>query len=238
MVYPAENPTPDARWPERLIELCDEFRGTPAHDRRDTILADVWLLANAALCRYLRFHSRSYSVDPEDIGDIASEKSLAFVSRVLDGGDGFVAQGPAQLCSYFSTLARNGLVDHVRRFARRGPEPVYGGARRSPEPTDPETLAFRTQYAEALKDAVLALSTRSRTVWFFRVMLDMSSREIARHPEVRMRPTAVDMTLSRARRSIRQAMQKAGFDPQEIPLGTLTLLWERLRPTTMKGEER
>lgn len=217
--------------------MCGELRNRPADGRRDAIIADVWLLVNTALCRYVRFNSRATHLDPEDVRDIASEKSLAFLKQVLDPENVFVADNPGRVCAYFSTLARNALIDRGRQLERQRNVPLDATLVHDPLPADPEARLAGAQFAQALREAVLLLNNRTRTIWFFRVLLDMSSREIARHPDIQMNATAVDMALSRARRAIRSHMKKRGFAPQEIPPGTLAMLWEAMYRNDRRGEE-
>jgi hypothetical protein len=44
-----------------------------------------------------------------------------------------------------------------------------------------------------------------------------------------MNIAAVDMMLSRTRKTVRERMREKGFEPQDIPPGTLTLLWLSVR---------
>jgi DNA-directed RNA polymerase specialized sigma24 family protein len=226
MGHPWDFPTPSARWPEKVVGLCHELSSATTEPERRRIVSEIWLLVNAALCKYVRFNSRAYALDPEDVRDIASEKSLAFIHQLLDPARGFDASEPARVCAYFSTLARNGLVDHIRRLERQ--RNAGDGAGHIHVVPDPEMTISTDEFTEALKQAILGLSSKPRTIWFFRVMLEMSSNEIGRHPVVQMRATAVDMALSRARLSIRRAMKKRGFSPHEIPPGTLATLWDTL----------
>ncbi|HET6349975.1 MAG TPA: sigma-70 family RNA polymerase sigma factor [Candidatus Krumholzibacteria bacterium] len=223
------------RWPERLLELCRELVHASDAGQRDRVVAALWLIANAAVTRYVRFHTRTNQLDPEDVKDIASEKSYAFIQRAADPVWAAETTHPGQVCSYFSTLARNGVVDHSRR-QKRWVRPTALEPAGTYSPRAEDRLA-RRQFAEALRDCVERLTPRARVVWFLRVMLDMPTREIARHPRVNMNPAAVDMMLSRTRAAVRKCVLTKGLEPREIPSGTLALLWNSVRDN-LEGDAR
>jgi RNA polymerase sigma factor (sigma-70 family) len=229
-----------ARWPERLLELCRELGQTSGNSQQEHVLSALWLIANAAVSRYVRFHIQSNQLDPEDVRDIASEKSFAFIQHVTDPVWVSENTHPGQVCSYFSTLARNGVADHFRRQRRWARPTVLETAPVSPgvRVTQVEDRLIRRQFAEALRDCVEKLTPRARTVWFLRVMLDMPAKEIGRHPRVGMNPAAVDMMLSRTRATLRECARKKGLEPQDIPPGTLALLWDRVREELEPGERK
>jgi RNA polymerase sigma factor (sigma-70 family) len=187
----------------------------------------------------VRYHAQSGTVDPEDLKDIASEKALAFLQHAREPVWSAEVTHPGQVCSYFSTLAHNGLMDHFRS-RRRWVQPSDVETAResiSSAPSQPETYVVRRQFAEALRDCTNTLPAKARVSWFLRVMLNMSTREIASHPRVRMNVAAVDMMLSRTRKTVREQMREKGFEPQDIPPGTLTLLWLSVRHELEEGEQ-
>lgn len=235
----ADQPEPDPRWPERLLQLCRDLRETTSVDARNRVLGELWLIAFAAVSRYVRYHAQSGAVDPEDLKDIASEKAIAFLQHASDTVWTDGTTHPGQVCSYFSTLAHNGLMDHFRS-RRHWVQPALLEAVRETAAgvaTQPETYLARRQFAEALRDCIAGLPVKARVGWFLRIMLNMPSREIARHPEVRMNVAAVDMMLSRTRKIVRARMREKGFDPQEIPAGTLALLWQSVRNELERGDK-
>ncbi|MCH7548067.1 MAG: sigma-70 family RNA polymerase sigma factor [Candidatus Krumholzibacteriota bacterium] len=239
--YP--EPWPDneavrATWPERVIELGRAWHGLEQPTRRDRVLSELWLLLNAAIARYLRFHSRRYGYGSlEDLQDIASEKSLELLRRIDSRMWDPAEASPGQLCSFISTLARNGLIDHMRVIGSKRVDEVEAAERgrilpgTSLRPRDERTDAGsdRDQFIGAIRDCAHLLKPRTRTIWFLRVLLEMPSKDIAHHPEVNMKSSAVDMTLSRCRTVIRQCMEEKGFGADDIPPGTLAALWEQFR---------
>jgi hypothetical protein len=75
-----------------------------------------------------------------------------------------------------------------------------------------------------------------QTVWIFRVFLEMSTRQIAAHPEIAMKPGAVDVALARTRDKVRVCMKRRGFDPRDMPPGTFAVLWAEFRLGRRRGK--
>jgi RNA polymerase sigma factor (sigma-70 family) len=237
-MHVADQPEPDPRWPERLLQLCRDLRETTSIDQRNRVLGELWLLAYAAVSRYVRYHAQSSTVDPEDLKDIASEKALAFLQHTGEPQWSAEVTHPGQVCSYFSTLAHNGLMDHFRSRRRMMQPGEIDTVRESvSSASQPENYVARRQFVEALRECTAGLTPKARVSWFLRVMLNMSSRDIAQHPGVQMNVAAVDMMLSRTRKTVRERMRVKGFDPQDIPPGTLALLWLSVRRELEEGEK-
>ena len=224
-------------WPERVIELGVVWKGVRDRKVRDRALSELWLLLNAALVKYLRVHRERHGrIDEEDIRDIASEKSLELLRKLDQKQWDPTSSKPAQLCSFISTLARNGLIDHLRAVESKRPRGFelmddvdsLPGSVSSPRSGDDavDLGVDRLQFAEALRECALQLKPRTRTVWFLRVFLEMPSKRIATHPSVEMSPAAVDVALARCRDTIRECMIKKDFRPEDMPPGTFTVLWE------------
>lgn len=72
------------------------------------------------------------------------------------------------------------------------------------------------------------MTAKARVVWFLRVFYERSSSEIARHPSVGVSPPAVDAMLLRCRKHMRTCMTAKSFDPERVPVGTLTILWDAI----------
>jgi hypothetical protein len=53
----------------------------------------------------------------------------------------------------------------------------------------------------------------------------MPSKEIALHPEVKLKIGHVDVILQRSREAIRNCMKHKGFETGHMPPGTFTELW-------------
>lgn len=237
-MHVADQPEPDPRWPERLLQLCRDLRETTSVQQQNRVQGELWLLVLAAVSRYVRYHAHSSTVDPEDLKDIASEKALAFLQHASDPVWSAGVTHPGQVCSYFSTLAHNGLMDHFRSRRRWvQPSAVESVRESAPVSAQPENYLARRQFVEALRDCTAGLTPKARMGWFLRVMLDMSTRDIAHHPSVKMNEAAVDMMLSRTRKTMKERMHEKGFEPQDIPPGTLTLLWLSVRHELEEGEK-
>jgi len=227
----ADVPEPVPHWPEKILELCQELPDAVTVEDRNRTIGRLWQLAYGAISRYARFHAHAATVDPDDLKDIASEKAIAFLQHAGEPAWTSGKTHPGQVCSYFSTLARNGLMDHYRRRRRLVGHEIAETLQETmavPLEAHPENFVARRQFAGALHDCLRELSPKARLAWFLRVMLNMSSREIANHPNIRMNGTAVDMLLSRSRRVVRSCMQTKGFEAREIPPGTLAILWQSM----------
>jgi hypothetical protein len=115
------------------------------------------------------------------------------------------------------------------------------------EPLDPGDASRDAEAAEsagAIAECLAQMTPRARFVWLLRVFYDMSSEEVARHPDLRTTPAAVDTMLLRCRRHMQRCAREKGFDPGSLPVGTLTTLWEMvmdersdalLRPAAVEG---
>jgi RNA polymerase sigma factor (sigma-70 family) len=199
------------------------------------------LLINSALRRYLRAHAAGIGrLDPADIEDLAAEKSLELMIAAESGKWRVAGRRGGEIAAYLSQAARNGLVDLIRERSR---SPVLGGENGVTMETDagscgpclggrpdgPEMLMARQEFALALSDCADTLQPRSLLVWFLRVFHDMPSKEIACHPEVRLKPGHVDVLLQRSREAIAACMREKGHEPADMPPGTFVELWKRFR---------
>ncbi|HKQ62295.1 MAG TPA: sigma-70 family RNA polymerase sigma factor [Candidatus Polarisedimenticolaceae bacterium] len=226
---------PDGQWPERLVELGAAWHAASDQAEKDDVLSELWLLVNAALGKALRSQGRRFpGVDPEELRDIAAEKALELVLKLDRGQWDPAATSPGQLAVFITTLARNGLVDRQRATRRRellGERVADAGPAGWLWPRDePPSLELeRERYVTALADCARRLPPRSLAVWFFRVFYQLPSRTIARHPEVGLQASGVDVLLARCRDSIRRCMRAKGFAGQPMPPGTFVRLWEEFR---------
>lgn len=220
------------RWSARTLELCLEWQSATTDTDRNRVLAELWVLINAILSRYVRLHSKTLGmIDAEDVRDIASEKAMAFVHNLRNGGRDMGEMHVAQIAAYVSVLARNGLVDTLRKKGRQAvvaEDAPAMSVRVAPESDGAELNVRHEQFLRAICHCVGSLAPRAQSAWFMRAFLDMSSREIAAHPDVRMTVTAVDMMLSRTRRVLSECMNKKGLSADDAPPGTFVALWELL----------
>jgi len=232
------------KWPLRLAELAGEIQSPPSLATLDAARAEAWELLNFSISKYLRIHStRLGAVSREDFEDIAAEKSLDLLRKVESGAWDLSHRPAADIRGFLSKVARNGLVDALREAGRRvepadedRPEWEIGvtGEEITMSATEaPDIRVEQKEFAGALRRCAENLNPRSRLVWFFRVFLSLSSKEIAAHPEVRLKVTHVDVLLQRAREGIRECMKTRGFDPQDMPPGVFVELWAAFRSSTL-----
>lgn len=222
-----------SRWPDRTRVLCLQWKSASTEADRDRVLAELWVLVNATLARYVRLHCRTLgTVDAEDVRDIASEKAMAFVHNLRSGVRDMADMHAAQISAYVSVLARNGLVDTLRKRKRQAPMLAgsYGAKmeRVAPESDGAEISVRHEQFLRAICQCVGSFTPRAQTAWFLRTFFDMPSERIAAHPNVRTTVSAVDMMLSRTRHALRDCMNEKGFGADDAPPGTLVALWELL----------
>lgn len=228
------------RWPDHLKTLVGEIRRVGDDSVRSDLLGKIWLILNASISEYLRIHgTRLGKIPLEDAEDIAAQKSLEILRRI-DLGTWETADATAsKITGFLSRVARNGLVDRLRMEGRRvepadeeHPEwEVADPARSIPVSVidPPDGAVERKEFAAALRHCVEQLDPRSRLIWLFRVFAEMSSREIAGHPEVQLKVGHVDVLLQRSRQAVRNCVIKKGHDPEEMPPGTFIELWKSFR---------
>jgi len=243
--------TPVIRWPTRLKELCGAVRTArnPAFDQE--AFGSIWLLLHTSISAHLRIQAaRLGRVSHEDFEDIAAEKSLDLLRKIDRDEWDPSSRTIAEIEGYVTMVARNGLIDKRREDRRRvapkdenRPEwdvrdEQTAAWSRDAEP--PDLLVERREYAGALRNCAQSLNPRGRLIWFFRVFAGMSTKEIAAHPEVLLKPGHVDVLLQRVRGSIKECMERKGHDPSEVPSGTFTELWVAFRGQgpVREGERR
>ena len=230
---------PSDRWPERVIALFAEWKCAQGDDQRNRIISKVWELINVAIVEYVHLHARVLGrVDNDDAYDIASEKTIAFLRSLRTGAPDIAALRPGQLCRYVSALARNGLVDVLRRGGSGNFVGVASEAALAPESDGAEINVGRGQFLDAIRDCVSRLPPRTRRVWFMRLFLDMPSKRIAAQSSIGMTTSAVDMLLSRTRRTLRECMKRKGLGADDAPPGALAALWESLRDPRTRADHR
>jgi len=218
-------------WPQRLQQLGRELRLHP----NDRLGGDLWKLLFDAIALYAHRHARSLTgFSHDDIEDIAAQKALDLLNRIVSGRWEPDARSPGEVAAFLSKTARNALIDTLRADHRRSAENVETQLDREtnhfthqPGAAEPPDLQVeRRDFAEALKGCAGGLAPRARRAWFLRVFCEMPSKEIATHPGVGLKPGHVDVLLQRCREMIRACMRKAGFEPHEMPPGTFVELWK------------
>jgi RNA polymerase sigma factor (sigma-70 family) len=234
-----EPTAPQALWPVHLTDLALRLRAPLDPATRAALRGELWVVLQAALMRFLRAHAGARSASREDLEDLAATKALELLRRAESGAWDPGGRSAESVVGYVASMARHGLADLGRRNRReaRSDDPAWES-----RVLDPGAAAGRTppshaeaegrEFAAALADCVERLEGRARRVWFFRAYFEMSSREIAAHPEVRLTAAHVDVVVQRARRALRECMERKGHDPGDAPAGAFLELWrslERLR---------
>jgi RNA polymerase sigma factor (sigma-70 family) len=232
----------EPRWPEHLQELLESLRGGGSGDA-EAARGEAWLLLNTALVRSLRARAARFpTVSREDLEDIAAQRALELLQRAESGEWTVRGRSGPEIRSFVATVARNGLVDWFRKTGRRevplDPEP----GRESPDGDAPsrqmpDDAASGREFVEALRGCVEQLALRQRRVWFFRVLLEIPSKEIAAHPDLGLKPGHVDVLVQRSRDAIRACMELKGHRPRDMPPGTFVRIWETFFKTTPAGPE-
>jgi RNA polymerase sigma factor (sigma-70 family) len=229
-----------SKWPARLGDLCLELRHPKDPDSLGRARGTVWLLLNSLLSQHLRYHvHRQGQLPHEDLEDLASDKSLELLRKLEKGTWDVTGRSQSEISGYLSMVARNGLVDRLRRAGRwvrpaddRQLEEDLEAASSNPDADlrivmeSPDKLVERREYAMAIRDCIEQLEGRSRIAWFLRVLCGMSSKQIAVHPKVSLNASHVDVLMQRARGMVKDCMRRKGFSPQDMPPGTFVELWK------------
>jgi RNA polymerase sigma factor (sigma-70 family) len=225
------------RWPLRLQEVCNQLQSGRMNPARDTLIGEAWLLIKSALSRYLRFHAaRLGPMTPEDLEDIASEKAFDLLCKIELKEWDMSGRHATEIQSYLSHTARNGLVNWLkksRRHVRESGEDRQDGQWETPDrraqatvEVRPDVGIERREFIDELQKCFELLNLRDRRIWFLRVFCEMKTKEIARHPEVGLKPGHVDVLMQRSRSTVRECMQNKGFGPGDVYPGTFTALWK------------
>jgi RNA polymerase sigma factor (sigma-70 family) len=228
---PDSSSPPQLLWPERLIALARELPSS------ETARGQFWLLLNLALQQRLRIErARTGPITDDDLLDLAADKSLELMTRLDSHKWNLRTASADRVTAFVSTVARNGLIDHLRKIDRRATdtEEDMDSTKLSANPPtqeipDPAIEAEREGLVSAIVNCASKLKPVHRNIWLFRVFLDMPSKRIANHPEVGLTLGNVDVTLQRCRDSVRECVKKSGHDVTEIPPGTFTALWRLFR---------
>jgi len=227
-------------WAVRVGQVVARLGEPLEREERDRVRVETWTLLNIALRRFLRSHAaRAGGLDPSDIEDIASTKTLELLGRAESGAwTVHPDRGGREIAAYLSRIARNGLLDALRMRSRQVElvdeaerstgAPTEDGARSSRSAAT-DALAESREFAKSLGECAGQLAPRSFAAWFLRVFHEMTSREIAMHPSVNATPAHVDVILQRARGSVSQCMQAKGHDTTDAPAGAFVELWRRFR---------
>lgn len=227
---------PEPEWPRRFHKFCVALRASKDQTAVDNARGQLWLILNSVLFRFVNSHAARYGGVPrEDVEDIAAQKALDLLNRIQSRSLDLSDRNPKQLKAYLSSTAEKGLMDLFRQHSREASEKkkaVAGnpGGGSSSQPLDAATDPVENKaYAEALRCCAEKLEERVRTIWLFRVFYEMSSNEIAAHPEVLLKPSYVDVILQRAREALRRCMLHKGHETHQLPTGVFVELWRAFR---------
>lgn len=245
---PFPEPDPEARggragpeWPSRLTRIARTLRDSPSSGT-ERLRGELWALLVAALRTRIRAESRRLgSISPEDLADLAAERALELFTRIDQGRWDLAGSHPAAVASFVGTVARNGMIDRLRRRSRRREthfeeeEPETRAAPGSPVET-PELAVARREFVDGLTRCLQLLRPKHRRIWLWRVLLELPTRVVASQPDVQLRGGHVDVIQQRTRKLMGDCMKARGFHPFEVPAGTLAELWSRFRWTGTEGE--
>ena len=233
-----EPETAAPEWPLHVAACCKALRDGALPAGRDALRASLWLALHGALMRYLRGRSHGGFARAEDLEDIASAKAIDLLARAESGLWAPQGRTSGEIASYIATVARNGLTDLARRARRAGHQVSLGdgfdddGEPRETMPQSPDAPphaeAEARELARALVECVERLQPKARRVWFMRAFYDMTSREIAGHPEVKLDAAYVDVVTMRARDAIRACLERKGHEATDPPPGAFVQLWSVL----------
>jgi DNA-directed RNA polymerase specialized sigma24 family protein len=246
---------PEARWPGRLRALAAQWRAAEDGTRREAILAEFWRLLNLALHRHVRAQARRFGgLSSEDVVDIAADKAVDLLGSLEAGRWDPAAEGDERMAAFLAVVARNGVVDRLRRLGREqsAPDVREGGraggigphGRTHADADDVVGAAIDGgRYARALVECARLLTARARLAWVLHIFGGMTSAQIAGHPEVRTSVGGVSLMLHRCRHRLRRCLASKGFEPERMPAGTFIALWDlvegaRRRAPRHPGEGR
>ena len=238
-----ESPAP--QWAIRLRYLCNKLTPGEQPSSNDANIQEIWQIAHLRLHRYLKYHcARIGGCDPDDLQDIASQKSLELLRNLNTTGGRITDLDAHNLPGYLSTVARNGLVASLRE-KRRGPVSVEDGGETAEKrmldvsnPHDrPDMRLASKDFAVALRICAEQLEERARSMWFMRVFYDMPSKTIAAHPRIELKASHVDVVLQRSRATMQKCMHKKGYHREDMPPGTFIAVWQMFHPVGEQTEE-
>lgn len=199
-----------------------------------------------ALMRFLRAYSpRVRAAGPDDLEDLASAKALELLVRMESGGWGPEGRHGGEVAAYVAAVARNALLRWAERRQRQPLAATADADGRFPGDSSPvftgptsESAVEAREFVDALRACVERLQPRSRRAWFFRAFYDLSSREIASHPDVGISAAHVDVLINRARSALKTCLASRGLYPQDCPVGAFATLWEGLAGLAVPREAR
>jgi RNA polymerase sigma factor (sigma-70 family) len=231
---------PGPEWARRLRACCARITSGADLIRPNQASEELWLLVSTALSHYVDIHARRLgNVSPQDCEDIVARKAFDLLQRAMAGAWDQSNRSACEIARFISVVARNGLLDCLQAQRREAVMSASPGEDSDVALDDcisapsteesPDSRLHHKEFADALRRCAERLRPRARRIWFFRVFYEMSSREIANHPDVRMSCNHIDVILLRARKLLRDCMKKKGYDPHDMLPGTFVELWAAFR---------
>lgn len=231
-----------ARWPERICELARVLHQRASDLEFQRARDDLWVVLSAALDHGLAVHQPHLGAVTREVReDLVSEKASDLAIKIEEDRWRPEDEMPSRVAGFVMATARNGLVDHLRKHGALRAEPEGAGEsfdfeRLVADPrTSPMTQVLSGDFVEALLTCIERLGERERRAWELRVMHELSTKEIANHPDVQLSVANVDVILYRLRQRVRACMADKGMEAIVPPPGTWARLWARLRDAR-KGE--
>lgn len=235
-------PDPDAgdrpaHWPARIRDLGRQVVTAREQSNYEQVKGELWCLLNTVLAEFCQYHATGFPLaSREDIEDIASNKALDLLNWIVLGRWNVMDRSPGEIARFVSRTSKNELRNLTRKVKRRvlpreetRPEWDVGQAGEGQEMSHsltPDAILEQREFARALRACVQQFKPRMRKIWYLRVFCGMPSKQIATHPDVRLKADHIDVLLQRGRQTVRRCMGAKGYEPREILPGTLSELWQ------------
>lgn len=235
---PPASPSPRP-WVERVRALSAQL-ATPLDDRRRAeARGELWLLLCSALAQSIRAQRASIGhLSREDVEDLASNKALDLLRGVEEGRIVFEEDTAERIPAFMARISRNAIIDLLRKERGREGRPSEEEEEELPTSDAPSRASDRAdvasspvefdELARAIDSCLERLAPRARRIWIFRTLFEMSSREIADHPDIGLRADYVDVLVGRVRNAVRACLAEHGFEGNHENLSGIARLWERL----------
>jgi len=224
-------------WAERMLLLAQQLAFPLEDTARAHARGELWLLLSAVLARFARSQVRTLGpLSREDLEDLVATKALDLMHRIESGSLVLSREEDGDVSGFIARTSRNAIIDHLRRErTRRGGNNDHAGSidvtELAIDPAhDGDAPSNRVELEEltrALEKCVENLSPRARRIWILRTFFEMSSRDIAAHPDIQLTPANVDVIAGRTRSALRAGLKQAGFDASHLAVADIARLWDR-----------
>ncbi len=143
------------------------------------------------------------------VGDITVAEELAEDTFVLLGTKKPRDKGTGSFKTWLYTIGRHVAIDHLRRLARRREVPLDDCPELPTAADEPESRYVRAEQQAAVRRALACLRSEYRQALWLVYYEDFTHAEVA--AVMKKRVHAVDMLLSRARKSLKTQLESEGF---------------------------